>query len=43
MAESAAIFKEKWKLAREDKDYLKQKKIISRSMDKVGPSPFNSS
>ncbi|NMH72521.1 DUF4385 domain-containing protein [Bacillus sp. RO2] len=25
-AESAAIFKEKWKLAREDKDYLKRKK-----------------
>ncbi|KPB04509.1 DUF4385 domain-containing protein [Bacillus sp. CHD6a] len=25
-AESAAIFKEKWKLAREDKEYLKSKK-----------------
>ncbi|TYS69461.1 DUF4385 domain-containing protein [Sutcliffiella horikoshii] len=25
-AESAAIFKEKWKLARENKDYLKKKK-----------------
>ncbi|MGD7053688.1 DUF4385 domain-containing protein [Sutcliffiella horikoshii] len=25
-AESAAIFKEKWKLAREDEDYLKRKK-----------------
>ncbi|WP_404348617.1 DUF4385 domain-containing protein [Sutcliffiella horikoshii] len=25
-AESAAIFKEKWKLAREDQDYLKRKK-----------------
>ncbi len=25
-AESAAIFEEKWKLAREDKDYLKRKK-----------------
>ena len=29
-AESAAIFKEKWKLAREDKDYLKRKKDHQR-------------